>query len=98
MVDFIDFIIFLWLFLHECILGMLGWRVVYNVNTGDKTGVMMDPNMAAYQLKILNLVLNAIFGKHFQFSPFQGIKLLHVSVGIFESGYVRWKVFMETIY
>lgn len=45
--------------------------------------------MATYQLEILNLVLNVIIGKYFMLSPFEEINLLHVGVGIFETGYVK---------
>lgn len=45
-------------------------------------------DMAIYQKVILNLALNAIIGKDFRFSAFKDINLLHVSVCLFESGYV----------
>lgn len=49
----------------------------------------MDLNMATYQIEILDLALNAIIGNDFRFSVSEDINLLHVSVCIFESGYVR---------
>lgn len=63
--------------------------MVYNLTTGDKTGMMMDLNMATYQIEILDLALNAIIGNDFRFSASEDINLLHVSVCIFKSGYVR---------
>ena len=40
----------------------LGWRLVYNLTTGDETAKMIDLEMSAYQLEILNLTLNVITG------------------------------------
>ena len=54
------FIILLWLFLHNCIWGMLECRLVCNLTTGDKTARMMDLKMSAYQLEIL--MLNVVTG------------------------------------